>query len=154
MCVLYGGSDSHIYHAFGGDRQQPTPWTNIAYTCRNDLPMIQSVWPLNAAVRGQVMIVKGGVSSSFSSSSSSSFSSSSSPPSLPCSTRVQTTSRRTGRLWGSGPSPQDLVHPKTPTVSPGSPPSSTHRCVYCVLAWMMCEMTRMRSSQCMVPPSW
>ena len=52
--------DTHIYHCFGGVRQQPTvfcmhfvpscgdapqPWGNVQYTCQNDLPMIQQhVW--------------------------------------------------------------------------------------------------------------
>ncbi len=32
--------DSHIYHAFGGEEQQPTPWRNIDYTCQKDAPLI------------------------------------------------------------------------------------------------------------------
>jgi hypothetical protein len=34
--------DTHIYHAFGGARQGPTPWSNVWYTCNSDLPMINS----------------------------------------------------------------------------------------------------------------
>jgi hypothetical protein len=32
--------DTHIYHCFGGPRQQPTPWAHVAYTCLRDRPFI------------------------------------------------------------------------------------------------------------------
>lgn len=51
--------DSHIYHAFGGDRQQPTPWTNIAYTCRNDLPMIQNHFATDWTIVGEWSLATG-----------------------------------------------------------------------------------------------
>jgi hypothetical protein len=45
--------DTHIYHAFGGDRQQPTPWTNVAYTCKNDGPMIATHFSTDWTIVGE-----------------------------------------------------------------------------------------------------
>ncbi len=34
--------DSHIYHCFGGERQQSEAWSNVMYACKHDGDMIRS----------------------------------------------------------------------------------------------------------------
>lgn len=45
--------DTHIYHAFGGPRQQAHPWGNIDYTCQHDRPEIAAATARDWTVVGE-----------------------------------------------------------------------------------------------------
>ena len=51
--------DSHIYHAFGPPEEQPTPWQNIQYTCKNDVPKIMGHTNTDWTIVGEWSLASG-----------------------------------------------------------------------------------------------
>jgi len=45
--------DVHLYHCFGGPRDQNDPYQNIAYTCNNDAPMLNGLTGRDWSVIGE-----------------------------------------------------------------------------------------------------
>lgn len=52
--------DTHIYHCFGGVRDQPTPWANVAYTCEQDAPLLAGLTKQDWVLTGEWSLARTG----------------------------------------------------------------------------------------------